>query len=120
MLCRYADDLQVKLAISSALAQSTKLSVFEERMRDTGKQLAYLPAMMAGALSALCTLCMLRMLCPCWKRRGRGYAQGVGVCACDRLFGARHAGLEARGVLQADRRAPLSLGKSAPCESTPC
>lgn len=49
---RFADDMEVKLAISFALAQSTKLSVFEERMRDSGKQLAYLPAMMAGEREA--------------------------------------------------------------------
>lgn len=46
---RFAEDLEIKLAISFALAQSTKLSALEERMRDTGKQLSYLPVMMAGA-----------------------------------------------------------------------
>lgn len=45
---RHADELYVKLAISFALAESTKLSVFEEDLRSLGRSVSYLPAMMAG------------------------------------------------------------------------
>ena len=44
---RYAEDPQIKLAISFALAQSTKLSVLEERTRVLGRQLSRLPVAMA-------------------------------------------------------------------------
>ncbi|KFM27336.1 Sporulation protein RMD1 [Auxenochlorella protothecoides] len=44
---RHADELYVKLAISFALAESTKLSVFEEDLRSLGRSVSYLPAMMA-------------------------------------------------------------------------
>ena len=44
---RYADDLPSKLALSFALAQSTKLSVHEAQLREMGRQLAPLPMMMA-------------------------------------------------------------------------
>ncbi|PRW58617.1 Sporulation RMD1 isoform B [Chlorella sorokiniana] len=44
---RFADDPQVKLAISFALAQSTKLSLLEERTRALGRQLSRLPVAMA-------------------------------------------------------------------------
>ncbi|KAI3433802.1 hypothetical protein D9Q98_003606 [Chlorella vulgaris] len=43
----YADDPQIKLAISFALAQSTKLSVLEERTRVLGRHLSRLPVFMA-------------------------------------------------------------------------
>lgn len=43
-----AEDPAVKLAVSFALAESTKLSVFEEDLRSLGKSLSYLPAMLAG------------------------------------------------------------------------
>lgn len=44
---RYAEDPQIKLALSFALAQSTKLSVLEERTRVLGRQLSRLPVSMA-------------------------------------------------------------------------
>lgn len=44
---RVANDPQVKLAISFALAQSTKLSALEERARVLGRQLSRLPVSMA-------------------------------------------------------------------------
>lgn len=44
---RFADDPQIKLAISFALAQSTKLSQLEERTRALGRQLSRLPVSMA-------------------------------------------------------------------------
>ena len=46
-ISRYADDLPSKLALSFALAQSTKLSVHEAQLREMGRQLAPLPMMMA-------------------------------------------------------------------------
>jgi hypothetical protein len=45
--CRHAEDPQIKLAISFALAQSTKLSVLEERGRIMGRQLSRLPVALA-------------------------------------------------------------------------
>lgn len=45
---RFVDEPTVKLAISFALAESTKLSVFEEDLRRLGRSLGYLPAMMAS------------------------------------------------------------------------
>jgi len=44
---RFASDFNVKLAISFALAQSTKLSVAEEELRRMGKRIAYVPDMLA-------------------------------------------------------------------------
>ncbi|KAL4424431.1 hypothetical protein ABPG77_006369 [Micractinium sp. CCAP 211/92] len=44
---RFAEDPQVKLAVAFALAQSTKLSVLEERARVLGRQLSRLPVSMA-------------------------------------------------------------------------
>jgi uncharacterized Rmd1/YagE family protein len=46
---RFAGDFNVKLAISFALAQSTKLSVAEEELRRMGKRLAYVPDMLADS-----------------------------------------------------------------------
>jgi uncharacterized Rmd1/YagE family protein len=46
---RFAADFNVKLAISFALAQSTKLSVAEEELRRMGKRLAYVPDMLADS-----------------------------------------------------------------------
>lgn len=40
---RHAQDMEVKLSVSFALAQSTKLSVYEEEMRRMVKRLSHLP-----------------------------------------------------------------------------
>lgn len=43
----FSSNFDVKLAVSFALAQSTKLSVAEEELRRMGKRLAYVPDMLA-------------------------------------------------------------------------
>ena len=43
----FASNFDVKLAVSFALAQSTKLSVAEEELRRMGKRLAYVPDMLS-------------------------------------------------------------------------
>lgn len=45
---RFASDFDVKLAVSFALAQSTKLSTAEEELRRMGKRLAYVPDTLAS------------------------------------------------------------------------
>jgi uncharacterized Rmd1/YagE family protein len=46
---RHADDLDMKLAVSLALAQSTKLSAHEAELRRAGRALAAVPAALAAA-----------------------------------------------------------------------
>jgi hypothetical protein len=91
-LCSYADDPQIKLAISFALAQSTKLSVLEERTRVLGRHLSRLPVFMAETGEVPISEKQIMQVCVC---RGSGWCvqqvaverSGSGWCACAGVCG---------------------------------
>lgn len=104
-LCSYADDPQIKLAISFALAQSTKLSVLEERTRVLGRHLSRLPVFMAETGEVPISEKQIMQVCVCvaaaagaCNRWLWSVAAAAGVCVPVSVAGGWDGSLGCGGV----------------------